>query len=476
MTHHSYDLAIVGSGSAAFAGAIWAREHGARVVMIERGTVGGTYVNIGCVPSKMLLRAAETFHHAGHHPYQGVETKAITADYGAMVAQKNRLTGDMRREKYTDLIDEYGWDLVEGEARFVGETTVQVGARTITAGAYLIATGVRPAVPPIPGLQEAGYFTSTTAMELDRLPTSIAVIGAGYIALEQGQVFRHLGSEVTIMQRGPRLLPTHEPEVTDAVGQMLARLGTRVLTSTHVQRVERTEHGRRLIIWRDGREETLEAEEILVATGRQPNIEALDLNRAGVAIDRRGAPVIDDQLRTTNPRVFAAGDVTLAPQFVYVVPRLTAASHAGSSGGIGATIPDFNITQLDGQTFDLGAHRGRVVALYDMAGWCSSCLPEAHAWAQLYAQYHQRGVDLLVVSVDPHDTPQTIATFQQDAGVQGLPWAIDTHGVVTERLHLTALDQTFILDRAGHVAYQDSVPTSEATLRQALDRVLQAGS
>ncbi len=335
MAHHSYDLAILGSGSAAFAAAIAAREQGARVVMIERGTVGGTCVNIGCVPSKLLLRAAETFYHASHHPYGGVETRAMGVDLAALVTQKDRLTTAMRREKYTDLIDEYGWELVRGEARFVDEATVVVGEQTIRAGAYLVATGARPAVSAIPGLEEAGYLTSTTAMEIERLPASIAIIGAGYIALEQGQIFRHLGSEVTIMQRGPRLLPRYEPEVTDAVSQMLARLGTRVLTSTHVQRVERTEHGRRLIIWRDGREETLGAEEILAATGRQPNVEALDLAKAGVELDRRGAPVIDDQLRTTNPRIFAAGDVTLAPQFVYVAAyegKLAAANALNDAG------------------------------------------------------------------------------------------------------------------------------------------------
>lgn len=313
-----YDLAIIGSGSAAFAAAIAAREQGARVVMIERGTIGGTCVNIGCVPSKLLLRAAETFYHAGHHPYPGVETQAVSADYGAMVAQKDRLTAEMRREKYVDLIGEYGWDLIEGEARFRDEATLQVGGRTITAGAYLIATGTRPATPPIPGLAEAGYLTSTTAMELDRLPASIAIIGAGYIALEQGQLFRHLGSEVTIMQRRPRLLPDYEPEVVQAVERVLSRLGTRVLTGIRVQRVERSGAGKRLVLNRDGREEVVGAEEVLVATGRRPNVQALDLSAAGVELDARGAPAVDAWLQTTNPRVFAAGDVTLGPEFVYV--------------------------------------------------------------------------------------------------------------------------------------------------------------
>jgi mercuric reductase len=319
-----YDLVVIGSGSAAFSVAIRASEIGTRVAMIERGTIGGTCVNIGCVPSKLLLRAGESYHHAGHHQYRGVKTESHSVDYRELVAQKDELVTEMRQEKYTKLIDEYGWDFIEGEARFVDDATVSVDGRRIRAGAYLIATGVRPAVPSIPGLDEAGYLDSTTAMEIDHVPRSLAVLGAGYIALEQGQVFRHLGSDVTLMQRRPQLLPEYEPEVSAVVETMLARVGTRVLPGTQIRRVERSGSIRRLHIERDGQEEIVEAEQILVATGRRPNVEALDLETAGVKLNDRGAPQVDEFLRTTNPRVWAAGDVTLAPQFVYV------AAHEGS--------------------------------------------------------------------------------------------------------------------------------------------------
>lgn len=313
-----YDLAIIGSGSAAFAAAIEAREQGARVVMVERDTVGGTCVNVGCVPSKLLLRASETFYQAGHQPYTGVETTAGGVDFRQLVDQKDQLTATMRQTKYLDLIDAYGWELLRGEARFVDEATIAVGARTIRASAYLIATGARPAVPMIPGLAETGYLTSTTAMELDHLPDSLVVIGAGYVGLEQGQLFRQLGCTVTLLQRGPRLLPAYESEVSEAVRHILDQQGTRVLTDTSVQQVARTDHGRQLYIEQDGRAATLEAEQVLVATGRQANVEDLNLDAAGVTLDPRGAPVVDAFLRTTNPKIFAAGDVTLAPQFVYV--------------------------------------------------------------------------------------------------------------------------------------------------------------
>ncbi len=314
----AYDLAIVGSGSAAFAAAIAAREQDARVVMVERGAVGGTCVNIGCVPSKTLLRGAEVYHVAGHHPFRGVETRADGVDFGQTVAQKDELVAQLRRDKYANLIDEYGWEFVPGEARFLDRATFAVGGRTIRAGSIIVATGARPAVPPIPGLAEAGYLTSTEALDLTHAPRSLVVIGAGYIALELGQLFRRLGSAVTLLQRGARLMPDDEPEVGEAIGAMLNREGIRVLTGTHVQRVERVDAIRRLSVVVNGEPQLLAAEQILVAAGRSPNVEALNLPAAGIETDARGAIVVDDQLRTTNPAVFAAGDVTLCPQYVYV--------------------------------------------------------------------------------------------------------------------------------------------------------------
>jgi mercuric reductase len=313
-----YDLAIIGSGGGAFAAAIRAVGLGARVAMIERGTLGGTCVNVGCVPSKTLLRGAETYHRAGHHPFEGIETKAGAVGYGEMVAQKDELVEALRKEKYADLIEEYGWELIEGEASFEDGETLRVGERTIRAGAYMIATGARPAVPEIPGLEEAGYLTSTTSMELDRVSESVLVIGAGYVALEQGQLLARLGSRVTLMQRGTRLLRDQEPEVSGAMMEALGREGIEVLTGIHIERAGKTESAKRLCLTVDGEERVLEGEEILVAASRQPNVEELGLDRAGVELDERGAVRVDEQLQTTNPKVWAAGDVTLGPQYVYV--------------------------------------------------------------------------------------------------------------------------------------------------------------
>lgn len=313
-----YDLVIIGSGGAAFSAAIQATGHGARVVMIERGVIGGTCVNIGCVPSKTLLRAAEIYFRARHHPFAGLDTHAGTVDMSLVIGQKDELVARLRREKYESLIDEYGFDFVHGEARFVDATTVRAGDRLIRGRAFLIATGASPAIPDIPGLREVDFLTSTTALELRRVPESVAVIGAGYIALEMGQLFRHLGARVTLMQRGERLLKAYDPEISAVVARMLAEQGIEVLTGVRYLRVEGGHAGKRVILEVGGRQRAVEAEELLVATGRQPNTAALNLDRAGVQVGPRGEVIVDDHLRTTVPHIYAAGDVTLGPQFVYV--------------------------------------------------------------------------------------------------------------------------------------------------------------
>lgn len=316
----AYDLVIIGSGGAAFAAAITATELGKRVLMIERGVVGGTCVNIGCIPSKTLLRAGETYYNASHQPFGGLQTQAVSANLAQLVAQKNELVGELRAEKYENLISEYGWELERGEAYFVSQDTVAVNGRTIRAEAFLIATGARPAVPLIPGLEEAGYLTSTTALELKELPRSLAIIGAGYIALELGQFFHHLGVQVTLLQRSARFLKKYDPEIAAAMQEVLERQGIRVITSTQIKRIEKNgEGGWQIVCSINGQPQVFEAGQILVATGRQPNTSALNLDLAGVKTDQTGAIITDQELKTANPRIWAAGDVTAgAKQFVYV--------------------------------------------------------------------------------------------------------------------------------------------------------------
>ena len=313
-----FDLLVVGSGSAAFAAAIRAAEKGLRVGMVEQGTLGGTCVNVGCVPSKALIRATEAFWAAGHHPFAGVRTSAAAPDLRAMVSQKDELVAELRSAKYQALVADYGFEVISGHGRFAGPGKVQVAGRTLTARTFLVATGSSPIVPPIKGLEEGGFLTSTTALQLTAVPARLAVIGSSAIGLELGQLFLHLGAQVTFIDVAERVAPWEEPEAAGRLEQLLQEEGARVLAPAEVVEVVSGPTGQVLRVRSAAGEEKVEVDRILVAIGRSPNTDGLGLELAGVEVDRRGAVVVDSHLRTSNPRVFAAGDVTGGPQFVYV--------------------------------------------------------------------------------------------------------------------------------------------------------------
>jgi len=313
-----YDLVVVGAGSAAFAAAIKATEAGYRVALVEQATLGGTCVNIGCVPSKALLRAGELAWAAGHHLFAGLSTSSGPVDLAALVAQKDELVGDLRQMKYADLVSDYGFTVIPGHGRFTSPEVLEVDSRSIRARVYLVATGASPATPPIPGLAEAGYLTSTSALELTEAPRRLVVIGANAIGLELGQFFLHVGSKVTFVDVAERIAPFEEPEVSEALASVLVSQGAAIHTGAQVLGVTRTAGQVEVTVRVGERQLVLAGDEVLVATGRRPNTEGLGLEEAGVTLDGRGALMVDDELRTTNPRIYGAGDVTGAPQFVYV--------------------------------------------------------------------------------------------------------------------------------------------------------------
>ncbi|MFQ5948054.1 MAG: mercury(II) reductase [Acidimicrobiia bacterium] len=315
---YEYDLLVLGAGSAAFAAAIKARELGARVALVERGTVGGTCVNVGCVPSKALLRPAELFWTVGHHQFPGMHLQADRVELSELVVQKDELVGVLRKEKYEDLIDVYGFEVIDGEARFTGPDKVEIEGRPVAAAHYLVATGAAPWAPPIPGLEETGYLTSTTALELTELPAELIVVGANAIGLELGQYFLHLGSRVTFVEVLDRIAPFEEPEISAALHEHLLSQGAEVLAAAKVSQAGRAGQRVWLDVETDGEVRRLEADRLLVATGRRAQTAGLGLEAAGVETDPRAHVVVDDEMATSNPRVWAAGDVTTAPQFVYV--------------------------------------------------------------------------------------------------------------------------------------------------------------
>ncbi|KUP27015.1 mercury(II) reductase [Kocuria rhizophila] len=340
------DLAIIGSGGGAFAAAIRATSLGQRVVMIERSTVGGTCVNTGCVPSKALLAAADARHVALEAPgrFPGLSTSAGPVDMPGLMAGKNGLVEGMRSEKYVDLIADYGWDLRQGDAAFTGtaqdpvlEITSGDGAvETVRARHYLVATGSAPWTPPIPGLEEVDYLTSTTAMELPEVPESMIVLGGGYVALEQAQLFARLGSQVTVLARS-RLLSGEEPEVSKALLGVFADEGITVVRRAAVESVgtDPATGGVVVAATGAGRQEYT-ADRLLVATGRRAVTEGLGLGTVGVATGQRGEILVEDTLASSHPRIWAAGDVTGHPEFVYVASAhgVTAVENAFNGAGL----------------------------------------------------------------------------------------------------------------------------------------------
>ena len=314
----NYDLLIIGSGAAAFSSAIKAIEYGAKVGMIERGMVGGTCVNIGCVPSKTLLRAGEINHLSKDNPFIGLQTSAGEVDLASLITQKDKLVSELRNQKYMDLIDEYNFDLIKGEAKFVDASTVEVNGAKLSAKRFLIATGASPSLPQISGLEKMDYLTSTTLLELKKIPKRLTVIGSGYIGMELGQLFHHLGSEITLMQRSERLLKEYDPEISESVEKALIEQGINLVKGATFECVEQSGEIKRVYVTVNGSIEVIESDQLLVATGRKPNTDSLNLSAAGVETGKNNEILINDFGQTSNEKIYAAGDVTLGPQFVYV--------------------------------------------------------------------------------------------------------------------------------------------------------------
>ncbi|KUM25588.1 pyridine nucleotide-disulfide oxidoreductase [Mesorhizobium loti] len=314
----AYDLVVIGAGSAGFSAAITAADQGAQVALIGSGTIGGTCVNIGCVPSKTLIRAADTLHNArAAARFAGITAEAELADWRGTVRQKDALVSELRQAKYVDLLPAYdGIAYREGPARLV-DGGVEMNGTRIPAGKIIIATGARPAIPVIPGIETVPYLTSTTALELEELPRSLLVIGGGYIGAELAQMFARTGVKVTLACRS-RLLPESEPEIGAALTGYFQDEGISVVAGIAYRAIRKADQGIALTVARDGRDTTIHAEQVLLVTGRTPNIEGLGLAEHGVAVAANGGIVVDDRMRTSKSGIYAAGDVTGHDQFVYM--------------------------------------------------------------------------------------------------------------------------------------------------------------
>jgi mercury(II) reductase len=313
-----YDLAVIGAGSAGFSAAIAAAELGANVALIGHGTIGGTCVNVGCVPSKTMIRATETLHHAeAASRFAGIRAEGRITDWQAVMHQKDELVTSLRQAKYVDLLPSYNTVAYrEGQARLTGEG-VTVNGDPIKAGKIIIATGAAAALPSISGIETVPYLTSTTALELEQLPKSLLVIGGGYIGCELGQMFARAGVKVTITVRR-RLLPEAEPEISDALTRYFVEEGIVVRNGLSYREIRQAPEGIALSVVADGRAETITAERVLITAGRRPNSEGFGFAESGIELLANGGVKVDDRMRTSKLGVYAAGDVTGRDQFVYM--------------------------------------------------------------------------------------------------------------------------------------------------------------
>ncbi len=328
-------IAVIGSGGAAMAGALKAAEQGARVTLIERGTIGGTCVNVGCVPSKIMIRAAHIAHLRRESPFDaGVSATSPAILRERLLAQQQARVEELRHAKYETILDgNPAIAVLHGEARFNGGRSLIVhladgDVREVTFDGCLIATGASPAIPPIPGLRDTPYWTSTEALASDTIPERLTVIGSSVVAVELAQAFSRLGAKVTILARST-LFFREDPAVGEALTAAFRAEGIDVLEHTQASQITHVD-GEFVLTIPGG---ALRADRLLVATGRSPNTRDLNLEAVGVDVNQQGAIAVDPAMRTSAPHIYAAGDCTDQPQFVYVAAAAGTRAAINMTGG-----------------------------------------------------------------------------------------------------------------------------------------------
>jgi pyruvate/2-oxoglutarate dehydrogenase complex dihydrolipoamide dehydrogenase (E3) component len=317
-----YHIVVIGAGTAGLVTAAASAGLGARVALVERHLMGGDCLNVGCVPSKAIIRAARAWHEAREaHRLFGGPTAVERGDFGVVMERMRRIRADLSSVDSAHRFRELGVDVFLGDGRFAGPTTVEIGGKRLEFSRAVIATGGRPKVPDISGLDAAGYRTNETIFSLTELPRRLLVIGAGPIGCELAQAFARFGSQVTVIDRGEHALPREDADVARVIERVMEREGVVFRHRTSISRVEWSGGEKLIVLQGANGEERVPGDEILVAVGRVPNVEGLNLEAAGIGYDRAGVRV-NDRLRTTNRRVYAAGDICSRFQFTHAADAL----------------------------------------------------------------------------------------------------------------------------------------------------------
>jgi pyruvate/2-oxoglutarate dehydrogenase complex dihydrolipoamide dehydrogenase (E3) component len=311
-----YDLLVIVAGTAGLVTAVGAFGLGARVALIERHLMGGACLTVGCVPSKCVIRSARLVGDLAAGDQLGVHVAGATVDFPAVMARMRRLRARISaNDSVQRFSDEKGVDVFLGEARFSSPDTVAVGDRSLCFKRAVIATGARAAEPPIAGLADVGFLTNESVFSLTERPRRLAVIGGGPIGCELAQAFQRLGCQVTLLHRAAQVLEREDADAAAIIERAFVRDGMRLVVSAEVMSARR-DGGEKVLRFRHpGGEDEVRVDEILVGAGRAPNVEGLGLESVGVQGDRRRGAEVDDHLRTTNPRIFAAGDVCMEWKF-----------------------------------------------------------------------------------------------------------------------------------------------------------------
>ena len=318
-----YNLVVVGAGTAGLVTAAVAAGVGARVALLERHLMGGDCLNVGCVPSKGLVRASRAWAEVADGGEFGLAFPgAVERDFGAVMTRMRKLRARLSRVDSAERFTGLGVDVFVGNGRFSGPETVAVDGARLRFARAVICTGARAAAPPIPGLAESGYLTNETVFSLTELPRRLAVIGAGPIGCEMAQAFARFGSDVTLIEMTSRILPREDADAAAIVQARMRKDGVRLALDAAISGVERQPDGTKLIRYAaGGAEHEIEADEILVGVGRAPNVDGLGLEQAGVQYDRTGVKV-NDHLQTANPRIFAAGDICSPFKFTHTADAM----------------------------------------------------------------------------------------------------------------------------------------------------------
>ncbi|HET7854752.1 MAG TPA: mercuric reductase, partial [Candidatus Methylomirabilis sp.] len=312
-----YNLVVIGAGTAGLVTAAGAAGLGARVALIEKHLLGGDCLNVGCVPSKCVIRSSRVIGEIQMAPELGVRVpRGTEVDFAAVMERMRRLRARISHHDSARRFRELGVDVFLGEGRFTGRDTVAVNGKTLRFSGAVIATGTRPVAPPIPGLAETGYLTNETVFSLTELPRRLAVIGAGPIGCELSQAFRRLGAEVWLLEAQSQILTREDRDAAEVLQRAFVRDGVHLVLGCKILKVERRGPETLIQFERDGSQRGLTVDEILVGVGRAPNVEGLNLEAAGVGYTREGVQV-NDYLQTTNPRIYAAGDICLPHKFTH---------------------------------------------------------------------------------------------------------------------------------------------------------------